>query len=40
LQKLEQNRRTAHVTNLSIQPSEDDRNLVTFSVTLNIYIKP
>lgn len=40
LERLEQNRRTAHVTNISIQPSENDRNLVTFTITLNVYIKP
>jgi hypothetical protein len=39
LSKLEQNRRTAHVTKLTIQPSADDRKLVTFSLTLNAYIK-
>ncbi len=40
LEKLEQNRRTAHVTNISIQPEQDNRNLVTFTVMLNVYIKP
>lgn len=40
LEKLEQNRRTAHVTNISIEPSKENRNLVTFTVTLNVYIKP
>lgn len=39
LERLEQNRRTAHVINLSINPSSDDRNFVTFSVVLNVYIK-
>lgn len=38
LENLEQNRRTAHVTNLSIQPDEN-RDLVTFSIVLNVYIK-
>jgi len=37
---LENNRRTAHVTNISIQPSDDNRNFVTFSLTLNLYVKP
>lgn len=40
LSKLEQNRRTAHVTNISIQPHKDNRNAVTFSINLNVYIKP
>lgn len=40
LEKLEQNRRTAHVTNLSIEPWKDNRNLMTFAITLNVYIKP
>lgn len=38
LENLEQNRRTAHVTNLAIQP-DTNRDLVTFTVTLNVYIK-
>lgn len=40
LRLLENNRRTAHVTNISIQPSDDNRNFVTFSLTLNLYVKP
>lgn len=40
LEKLEQNRRTAHVTNISIQPEKENRNLMTFTVMLNVYIKP
>lgn len=39
LELLENNRRTAHVTNINIQPAES-RNLVTFSLTLNLYVKP
>jgi hypothetical protein len=39
LSKLEQNRRTAQVTNLSVQPSSTDRNKVTFNIILNVYIK-
>jgi len=39
LKRLEQNRRTSHVTNLSVQPTEDDRNKVTFSLKINAYIK-
>lgn len=40
LGRLEQNRRTAQITNLSIQPNALNRNLLTFSVQLTIYIKP
>lgn len=40
LQRLEQNRRTAHVTNLSITPSEDASDSVTFTLTITVYIKP
>lgn len=40
LERLEKNRRTAHVTNISIDPSAKNRNLVTFTITLNVYIKP
>ncbi len=40
LQRLEKNRRTAQVADISIQPSEENRNLVTFSLTLNTYVRP
>jgi hypothetical protein len=40
LKALEQNRRTAHITNLSITPFSDNRNLVTFSLTVVAYMKP
>jgi hypothetical protein len=40
LQRLEKNRRTAQVVDISIQPSEDNRSLVTFSITLNTYVRP
>lgn len=40
LRRLELNRRTAHVTNLSITPSEENRDLVTFTLTVTVYIKP
>ncbi len=39
LEKLEQNRRTAQVSNINIQPVSDNRNLLTFSLVLNVYIK-
>lgn len=40
LGRLEQNRRTAQITNLTIQPNKDDRNFLTFNLQLTIYIKP
>lgn len=40
LQKLENNRRTAQVIDISITPSDENRNLLNFSVTLNSYVKP
>lgn len=40
LERLENNRRTSHVTNLTITPSEENRDLVTFSLQINAYIKP
>lgn len=40
LSRLEQNRRTAQITNLAIQPTAEDRNLLTISLQLTIYIKP
>ncbi len=40
LQKLEQNRRTAQVTQISIQPDSQNRNALNFTLTLTLYIKP
>jgi hypothetical protein len=39
LEKLESNRRTAHVSNIVVTPAENKDN-VTFSLTLNAYLKP
>lgn len=39
LSDLEKNRRTAQVTNISIQPVSDNRNRLSFSLNLNVYIK-
>lgn len=39
MSKLEQNRRTSQVSNINIQPVSDNRNLLTFSLVLNVYIK-
>lgn len=40
LGRLEQNRRTAQITNLTITPNPLDRSSLTFSLQLTIYIKP
>jgi hypothetical protein len=40
LSKLEENRRTAQVTGLSITPKLENRNLLTFTLNINVYIKP
>ena len=39
LNSLEQNRRTSQVTNINIQPTSENRNFLTFTLTLNVYIK-
>lgn len=40
LKKLESNRRTAQVTSISIQPSSTNRNLISFTLVLNSYVRP
>jgi hypothetical protein len=40
LSKLEQNRRTAQVTSITLQPKDDDPNLVAFTLVVNEFIKP
>lgn len=40
LSRLEQNRRTAQVTGIVLQPSALDRNLVSFTLTVEEFIKP
>lgn len=40
LSKLENNRRTAQVTSVTVNPTAQNRNLLNFSLTLNTYIKP
>lgn len=40
LSDLEHNRRTSQVQTISIQPVADNRGAITFSLTLNEYIKP
>ena len=40
LERLESNRRTAQVTELNITPTADNRSLLEFALTLNVYIKP
>jgi len=40
LTKLEQNRRTAQVSNITIQPDASNPNMVAFVLIINEYIKP
>lgn len=40
LKLLENNRRTAQVSNISITPNEDITNFVTFQLSLRIFVKP
>lgn len=40
LEQLEQNRRTAQVSNITVTPSTKDPGLVTFTLIVNVYIKP
>jgi hypothetical protein len=40
LSRLEQNRRTAQVSTITINPSTVNRNLVEFSLTMNVFVKP
>lgn len=40
LKDLEQNRRTAQVSSINIQPNVKNRNLLSFTLTVNVYIKP
>lgn len=40
LTRLEQNRRTAQVSSITVLPSAKNRDLVTFSLVVNVYIKP
>lgn len=40
LEGLENNRRTAQVSQLSIQPDNKDPSLLNFTLTLTVYIKP
>lgn len=40
LTKLEQNRRTAQVSSINVQPKAESPNLVAFTLTIDEYIKP
>lgn len=40
MERLENNRRTAQVSNVTIQPFAQDRNKLSFSMIVNAYIKP
>lgn len=39
LSKLENNRRTAQVSSITVTPNQKDRNSVTFNIVINVYIK-
>lgn len=40
LTRLEQNRRTAQVSQINISPNPDDIRFLTFNLTINVFIKP
>jgi hypothetical protein len=40
LSKLEKNRRTAQVSSLTVNPDSKNRNLISFSLTITVYVKP
>ncbi|PID32483.1 hypothetical protein CR970_00195 [Candidatus Saccharibacteria bacterium] len=40
LEKLENNRRTSQVSSINIKPEKDSPSLITFLLTINVYIKP
>lgn len=40
LERLEQNRRTAQLTNVSISPNSANRNLLSFEIMMNVFVKP
>lgn len=40
MERLENNRRTAQVSDVTIQPTAQNRNLLSFSMIVNAYIKP
>lgn len=40
LKSLEQSRRTSQVSNLTVTPDQKKRNMVTFSLVINVHIKP
>lgn len=40
LSRLEQNRRTAQVSQISVQPDAQNRSALNFSLTITLYIKP
>jgi hypothetical protein len=40
LTRLEQNRRTAQITNISISPNQLNRNFLNFNIEMNVFVKP
>jgi hypothetical protein len=40
LQNLENNRRTAHITNITITPDSKNTSSITYTISMQVYIKP
>lgn len=40
LKRLEQSRRTSQVNSLTVTPNSTDRNVVSFNLIINVYLKP
>lgn len=40
LKQLERNRRTAHVTTVTVEPHSENRQLIDFTLLVNVYLKP
>lgn len=40
LERLESNRRTSQISTIEISPDTENRSLLSFNITLNVYIKP
>ncbi len=40
LKRLEANRSTSQVSSLTITPNSNNRQLLTFSMVINVYVKP
>lgn len=40
LRNLENSRRTAHIANITLTPDKQNPNIITYAITLKVYIKP